>query len=83
MICSSYLRNVGNFFRRSFWLGRVTRVLYDNLGFTYIWNCKFRKFRVSAKMMVDIGVSDNRRSIVVVLLEKEDDGGYVSGGCKR
>jgi len=33
--------------------------------------------------MVDTGAPENRHSVVDVLPEKEDDGGYASGGCKR
>lgn len=89
MVCSSYLRNaiiqagsIGTICRRSLWSGSVTRVLHDSLGPTYPWNHERRKFRASVKMMVDTGATENRRTIVDVLPEKEDDGGYVSGGCK-
>lgn len=89
MVCRSYLRNViichksiGTISRGSLWLGSVPRIWSDKLCPAYFRSYKLRKFRASVKMMVDTGATENRHSIVDVLPEKEDDGGYASGGCK-
>lgn len=89
MVCSSCLRNViiqvksiGPISPRSLWLGSVPRVLTGTLGPGYICNYKPRKFRAIGKMMVDTGAPEKRHSVVDVLPDKEDDGGYASGGCK-
>lgn len=49
---------------------------------TYLKDCKFTTIR---KMMVETGASANAKGgpVVDVLPEKDDDGGYASGGWKR
>ena len=42
-----------------------------------------REFRTSLRMMVDSSATEKRGSIVDVLSEKDEEGGYISGGWKR
>lgn len=90
MICSGSLSNIiiqagciRALSRGSLWLGTARRVLHENPCPSYSWSCAIRRFRASAKMMVDTGSMQNRGSIVGVLQEKGDSGGVASGGCKR
>ncbi|XP_022723788.1 probable protein phosphatase 2C 76 isoform X1 [Durio zibethinus] len=52
---------------------------YVGAGLTFWWN---REFRTSVKMMVDSGATANRGPVIDAFPEKDDDGGYVSGGWK-
>ncbi|PIN16157.1 Serine/threonine protein phosphatase [Handroanthus impetiginosus] len=84
MLCNSFLRSV------SLWAGHIGRHT-DFRRFSYIcggsnathWltyslSCKFGRKR---KMMVDSG-STAKGSMIDILPEKDDDGGYASGGWK-
>uniref|UniRef100_A0A803L2P6 PPM-type phosphatase domain-containing protein n=1 Tax=Chenopodium quinoa TaxID=63459 RepID=A0A803L2P6_CHEQI len=89
MICSSSIKNVinqvgciGVLSRGSVWLGVTGRVLHDKRSPSYSFNCEIRRFRASGKMMVDTDSMQNRGSVVGVLPEKGENGGYASGGCK-
>ncbi|XP_021729054.1 probable protein phosphatase 2C 76 isoform X2 [Chenopodium quinoa] len=89
MICSSSLRNViiqvgciGVQSRGSVWLGITGRALHDKRSPSYSLSCEIRRFRASGKMMVDTSSMQNRGSVVGVLPEKGENGGYASGGCK-
>ncbi|XP_057463649.1 probable protein phosphatase 2C 76 isoform X2 [Actinidia eriantha] len=70
-------------------IGRFTkgRAQFSNLGrsLNAIWGqrswSRFR-FRKTVKMMVDTGATANQGPVVDILLEKDDDGGYASGGWK-
>lgn len=84
MVCSGCIRNVivqaghiGQSAVRSVRLRAIYRSLNANIGLRYTWN---RQFRSSVKMMVDTAKGE---PIINVLPEKEDDGGYASGGWKR
>lgn len=70
--------NIGSFTRTRVELSNINKSLHAGLRVGYTWN---REFRNSSKMMVDSAAK--RGPIVDVLPEKEDDGGYVSGGWKR
>ncbi|RVW26718.1 putative protein phosphatase 2C 76 [Vitis vinifera] len=83
MVCSGCIRNVivqaghiGQSAVRSVRLRAIYRSLNANIGLRYTWN---RQFRSSVKMMVDTAKGE---PIINVLPEKEDDGGYASGGWK-
>lgn len=45
----------------------------------YFWNCNFKTTR---KMMVDTSESSSKGSVAITLPEKDEDGGYASGGFK-
>lgn len=84
MLCNSYIKtvivrvvNIGSFTRTRVELSNINKSLHAGLRVGYTWN---REFRKSSKMMVDSAAK--RGPIVDVLPEKEDDGGYVSGGWK-
>ncbi|XP_031251298.1 probable protein phosphatase 2C 76 [Pistacia vera] len=87
MVCSSCLRSVivragkiGILTKRRVQISNSWRSLHACVGVNYTWNCEFRR---SLKMMVDSsGAAAKRGPIVDILPEKEDDGGYVSGGWK-
>ncbi|KAJ4705870.1 Protein phosphatase 2C family protein [Melia azedarach] len=86
MICNSCIRSVivraGNvviFAKRRVQLSNTHKSLHAGVGINYTWNCEFRR---SFKMMVDSGSTAKRGPLVDMLPEKEDDGGYVSGGWK-
>ncbi|KAJ0098530.1 hypothetical protein Patl1_20324 [Pistacia atlantica] len=87
MVCSSCLRSVivragkiGILTKRRVQISNTWRSLHACVGVNYTWNCEFRR---SLKMMVDSsGAAAKRGPIVDILPEKEDDGGYVSGGWK-
>lgn len=85
MLCTSFLRSVnlwaGNI-ERSIEVGRFRYICGGSNAtcrLTYLWD---RKFVGTRKMMVDSG-SSARRPIIDVLTEKDDDGGFASGGWKR
>lgn len=88
MVCNSYLRSlivragrIGILTKRRVQISNTRRSLHACVGVSYTWNCEFRR---SFKMMVDSsGAAAKRGPIVDILPEKEDDGGYVSGGWKR
>lgn len=85
MLCNRVLRAV------NLWAGyirrhtEVTRLRYICEGSnttdrcTYLWNYKLGRTRT---MMVDCGATA-KGPAVDVLPEKDDDGGYASGGWKR
>ena len=56
------------------------RSLHVGLGLNYLWN---RQFRTSLRMMVDASATEERRPIIDVLHEKDEDGGFATGGWKR
>lgn len=87
MVCTSCIRSVivqaghlGTFTKRRVQLSNTGKSLHAGLGFKYWWN---REFRTSLRMMVDTSATGKRGPIIDVLPEKEDDGGYASGGWKR
>ncbi|KAL4594926.1 putative protein phosphatase 2C 76 isoform X2 [Castanea sativa] len=55
------------------------RSLYVGLELNYLWN---RQFRTNLRMMVDTSATEERRPIVDVLHEKDEDGGFATGGWK-
>ncbi|KAL7003581.1 protein-serine,threonine phosphatase [Sarracenia purpurea var. burkii] len=85
MVCSSRLWSV------ILQVGRIEkftkgRVKSNNLGrsLNSTWShihWSSREFTNTREMMVDTGPTANRRPIVDILPDKDDDGGY-SGGCK-
>lgn len=86
MVCTSCLRSVivkaghiGKFAKERVQLINIRRSLTASLGLSFSWN---REFRTSVRMMVDTGATTKQGTIVDVLLEKDDDGGYASGGWK-
>lgn len=86
MVCSYNIRNViaqaGHIgiINRRIQINNIWRSLPSNLGFVHTWK---REYRISLMMMVDTGASENRRPIVDKHPEKDEDGGYTSGGWKR
>ncbi|PSS28804.1 Protein like [Actinidia chinensis var. chinensis] len=86
MVYSSCLRSV---ILQACHIGRFTkgRAQLSNLGRSFNaiwgqrswWSCRFRK---TVEMMVDTGATANRGPIFDILPEKDDDGGYTSGGWK-
>ncbi|XP_075492336.1 putative protein phosphatase 2C 76 isoform X1 [Primulina tabacum] len=84
MLCNSFLRSV------NLWAGHIERSIEvgkfryicggsnATCRLTYLWD---RKFVGTRKMMVDSG-STARRPIIDVLTEKDDGGGFASGGWK-
>ncbi|KAA0050431.1 hypothetical protein IC582_013212 [Cucumis melo] len=85
MVCSYNIRNViaqaGHIgiINRRIQINNIWRSLPSNLGFVHTWK---REYRISLMMMVDTGASENRRPIVDKHPEKDEDGGYTSGGWK-
>ncbi|TYK19589.1 putative protein phosphatase 2C 76 [Cucumis melo var. makuwa] len=85
MVCSYNIRNViaqaGHIgiINRRIQINNIWRSLPSNLGFVHTWK---REYRTSLMMMVDTGASENRRPIVDKHPEKDEDGGYTSGGWK-
>ncbi|XP_023541902.1 probable protein phosphatase 2C 76 [Cucurbita pepo subsp. pepo] len=85
MVCSYNIRNVISWaghvgiINRRVQINSIWRSLPSNLGFVHTWK---REYRTSLMMMVDTGASENRRPIVDKHPEKNEDGGYASGGWK-
>ncbi|TXG71137.1 hypothetical protein EZV62_006072 [Acer yangbiense] len=88
MVCSSYLRsliiragNTGIFTKTRVRLNNIQWSLHavPALGLNYTWRCEFRR---CLKMMVDSGAAAKRGPVTDLLLDKDDDGGFVSGGWK-
>ncbi|KAI3471206.1 hypothetical protein Pfo_027869 [Paulownia fortunei] len=84
MLCNSFLRSVNLCAGH---IGRYTEVRQFSYicggsnathCLTYLWN---RKFGRTKKMMVDSGAT-SKGSMIDILPEKDDDGGYASGGWK-
>ncbi|KAH9606481.1 hypothetical protein KSS87_016425 [Heliosperma pusillum] len=89
MLCGTFVRIIisqvesfGVLARGNSWIGSANRVLPEYWGSSYPWNFEVRRFRATVKMMVDTGTTESRGGIFNTLPEKEDDGGYISGGCK-
>jgi hypothetical protein len=72
--------HIGVFSKSKVWLGDIQRSLHAGLGLNYLWN---REFRTSLRMMVDTSATEKGVPIVDVLPEKDEDGGFASGGWKR
>lgn len=60
-------------------INNIWSSLPSNLGFVHTWK---REYRTSLMMMVDTGASENRGPVVDKHPEKDEDGGYTSGGWK-
>lgn len=60
-------------------LGDIHRSFHAGLGLNYFWN---RQYRTSLRMMVDTSATEKGVPIVDVLPEKDEDGGFASGGWK-
>ena len=72
--------HIGSFTKR--------RAQFRNLGrsLNAIWGQRSwssYRFRKTVEMMVDTGATANRGPVFDILPEKDDDGGYASGGWKR
>ena len=87
MVCSSCIRNVivqaghiGQSAAGSVQLRSIYRSLNASLRLKCYWN---REFWSSIKMMVGTGATAKGGPIINLLPEKEEDGGYSSGGWKR
>ncbi|KAK4277533.1 hypothetical protein QN277_015520 [Acacia crassicarpa] len=82
MVYSSCIRSlvvqVGSFTNKVQFYNSV-RSLHKVPSITYSWN---RGFKTSIGMMVNTGAMSNAGPIVDMLPEKDDDGGFASGGCK-
>ncbi|KAK3026462.1 hypothetical protein RJ639_041872 [Escallonia herrerae] len=86
MLCNSRLRSVflqaghfGILAERRSAVKRYQGIFEWNSKAKGLWNRKFTKTR---KMMVDTGATASRGPIIDILLEKDDGGGYASGGWK-
>ncbi|XP_057950436.1 probable protein phosphatase 2C 76 isoform X3 [Malania oleifera] len=87
MLCGSCIRsvilragNIGRLAEGVLPLGVVKRSSHAILGLKDLWN---HKFWTGVRMMVDTGSMDKQGPIIDVLPEKDDDGGYLSGGWRR
>ncbi|KAF7830679.1 putative protein phosphatase 2C 76 [Senna tora] len=82
MVYSSCIRSlvveVGTFTNKV-QLHSIVRSLHKVPSITYSWN---RGFKTSIGMMVDTGAMSRAGPIVDMLPEKDDDGGFASGGWK-
>ena len=89
MVCGSWLRYVVSVTVLNRVLTRgvkysVHRTVLESGPFlTYAQSYKLRSIMASAKMMLDTSSTEDERFIVDNVAEKEDDGGYASGGRKR
>uniref|UniRef100_A0A5B7ANB2 protein-serine/threonine phosphatase n=2 Tax=Davidia involucrata TaxID=16924 RepID=A0A5B7ANB2_DAVIN len=86
MVCNSCLRtvivqagNIGRFTKGRVQQSNIRRSLNATRGTTDPLN---HKFTTTGTMMVDMGATAKRGSIIDMLPEKDDDGGYASGGWK-
>ncbi|KAF7148996.1 hypothetical protein RHSIM_Rhsim03G0200600 [Rhododendron simsii] len=86
MFCGSCLRSV---ILQAGFIGRFTkgRVLQSNFGrsLNATWGQTYwsnRIFTKTAEMMVDTGATASRGPVVDVFPERDDDGGYASGGWR-
>ncbi|XP_057950431.1 probable protein phosphatase 2C 76 isoform X1 [Malania oleifera] len=86
MLCGSCIRsvilragNIGRLAEGVLPLGVVKRSSHAILGLKDLWN---HKFWTGVRMMVDTGSMDKQGPIIDVLPEKDDDGGYLSGGWR-
>ncbi|XP_065868335.1 probable protein phosphatase 2C 76 [Euphorbia lathyris] len=83
MICNTYIRSViaqgGLSFRTRSQISNIRRSLHASLHLNYKLNFASFKSSMNVSMMIDSG-STAKRGIVDVLSEKDEDGGYVSGG---
>ncbi|KAK3219010.1 hypothetical protein Dsin_012980 [Dipteronia sinensis] len=88
MVCNSYLRsliiqagNTGILTKTRVRLNNIQRSLHAGpaVGLNYTWRCEFRRY---LKMMVDSGAAAKRGPVTDLLMDKDDDGGFVSGGWK-
>ncbi|KAF8379685.1 hypothetical protein HHK36_029129 [Tetracentron sinense] len=86
MVCNTCFRNIvvqfghiGSFAKGRVQLRDIGRGLHARLGTTHSWS---RKFKAIVTMMVDTASTAKRGAVVDVLPEKEEDGGYSSGGWK-
>ncbi|KAL2556191.1 putative protein phosphatase 2C 76 [Forsythia ovata] len=85
MLCNSFLRSVslraGNIARYTELrhLSYIWRGLNAPQCLTYLWDCKST---ITRKMMVDSGATAKGGPVIDILPEKDDDGGYASGGWK-
>jgi hypothetical protein len=71
---------IGVFSKSKVQLGDIQRSFHAGLGLKYLWN---REFRTSLRMMVDTSATEKGVPSVDVLPEKDEDGGFASGGWKR
>ncbi|XWS50388.1 hypothetical protein CRYUN_Cryun12cG0083600 [Craigia yunnanensis] len=87
MVCNSCLRSViiqngyiGTILTpKRVHLRSIGRTLYFSAGLNFWLN---REFRTSARMMVDSSATASQGPVVDMFPEKDEDGGYVSGGWK-
>ncbi|KAJ7959305.1 Protein phosphatase 2C family protein [Quillaja saponaria] len=83
MVCSNFLRclivQAGTFTNRRLQLTGIRRNLHAVSSLTYSWK---REFKTSIQMMVDASSTAKGGPIIDVLPEKDDDGGFASGGWK-
>ncbi|KAK2983666.1 hypothetical protein RJ640_023200 [Escallonia rubra] len=86
MLCTSHLRSVilqaghfGILAERRSAVKWYQGIFEWNSKAKGLWNREFTKTR---KMMVDTGATASRGPIIDILLEKDDSGGYASGGWK-
>ncbi|XP_062149119.1 probable protein phosphatase 2C 76 [Alnus glutinosa] len=70
---------IGVFSKSKVQLGDIQRSFHACLGLKYLWN---REFRTSLRMMVDTSATEKGVPSVDVLPEKDEDGGFASGGWK-
>lgn len=86
MVCSYNIRNViaqaghVGIISRRVQINNIWRSLPSNFGFVHTWK---REYRTNLMMMVDTVASENRGPVVDKHPEKDEDGGYASGGWKR
>ncbi|KAL2540239.1 putative protein phosphatase 2C 76 [Abeliophyllum distichum] len=84
MLCNSFLRSVslraGNIVRYTE-LRQLSYIRGLNAPqcLTYLWDCKST---IKRKMMVDSGATAKGGPVIDIIPEKDDDGGYASGGWK-
>ena len=87
MVCNSCLRSViiqtgyiGTILTpKRVHLRSIGRTLYVGAGLNFWLNREFR----SARMMLDSSATASQGHVVDMFPEKDEDGGFVSGGWKR
>ncbi|WCJ36811.1 Protein phosphatase 2C family protein [Euphorbia peplus] len=86
MICNTCIRSViaqgGISFRTRSQISNIRRSLHASLHLNYKSNFGSFKSSMNVSMMMDSGSSAKQGAVVDVLSEKEEEGGYFSGGWK-
>lgn len=74
--------HIGVISRSKLQLDDIQRSFHAGLGLNHLWNSKSRTSLRSLRMMVDTSATEKRVPITDVLSEKDENGGFASGGWK-